>query len=143
MADFDLEHVRRLVVDRKIVFLWDGVASDSVHVTPTVFFDSRPSPQSYRCVDCRKLAHGFGHGRCACGAELFLEDDLERQAGIPDRLLDERKRRLEARFGTREWYLLTEDPLPAEWAEELRGDYGVLIVGVDSLSETRRVLGAT
>lgn len=139
---FDLEHVRRLVVDRKVVFLWDGVRSEAVQVTPTVFFDRRPSPQSYRCAVCRKHCASLGYGRCTCGGELFLEDDLETSSGIPDALLEERQRRLKAGLGTREWYLLTEDPLPAEWAEELRGDYGVLIVSVESLAEARRVLGA-
>jgi len=36
---FDLEHVRYLVVDRGLVKLWDESLVDSVHVTPTVFFD--------------------------------------------------------------------------------------------------------
>lgn len=108
---FDLEHVRRLVVDRKVVFLWDGTVSDAVQVTPTVFFDTD-------------------------------HDDPSAERFVPDALLDERFRRLHAGLGTREWYLVTEEPLASEWTEVLRGDYGVLIVSVESLVEARRVLGA-
>ena len=49
----------------------------------------------------------------------------------PDDLLKERQRRLEGGLGTREWYLLTDEPL-GEWGEELRGDLGILIVQIST-----------
>ena len=46
---------------------------------------------------------------------------------IPERLLEERMEMLIRGVGVWPWYLLDEDPL-GEWGEELRGDYGVLVV---------------
>ena len=66
-------------------------------------------------------------------------DDESTPPAFPDALLNERKRLLDARLGTREWYLVTEEPR-SEWTEELRGDYGVLIVCVDDLAAARRAL---
>ena len=59
---------------------------------------------------------------------------------IPFDLLEERKRRLEAEEGTREWYLVTD--CAGEWTEGLRGDYGILISVVDDLAAAEAELRA-
>lgn len=70
---------------------------------------------------------------------LFFDRDHEDDdSHAPfEALLDARKAAIDDHMGVREWYLLTEETLAAEWAEELRGDYGFLLVGVDDLDAAR------
>lgn len=108
MSDFTLDHLRRMVVERRLVSIYDGSVADRVQITPTVFFDS----------------------------PLGVDDETP---PIPYVLLDERKQRLDARLGTREWYLVTESG-PSEFTEEMRGDYGILIVEVESVEAAKKEL---
>ncbi len=108
VSDFGLDHLRHMVVKRRLVNVYDGSTDARVQTTPTVFFDS---PRG-------------------------CDDDTP---PIPFALLDERKRRLDARLGTREWYLVTESG-PSECLEELRGDFGVLIVRVDDAEAAKKEL---
>lgn len=108
MSDFGIDHLRHMIVKRRLVSVYDGSVNASVQTTPTVFFDS----------------------------PLGIDADTP---PIPFALLDERKRLLDARLGTREWYLVTESG-PSEFTEELRGDFGVLIVRVEDVEAAKREL---
>ena len=63
----------------------------------------------------------------------------ETRPSMPLALLKERKRRLDAHLYVSEWYLITESG-STEYTEELRGDYGVLIVDVDDVAAARKEL---
>jgi hypothetical protein len=59
---------------------------------------------------------------------------------LPEPLFEQRKASIERDDSFREWLLLTDEAVGSEWLEELRGEYGIDVVCVDDLEETRRAL---